>query len=285
MENKFTTPPPFNHIEYEIDHGMEQGLIPRFYLQMLSLSATHPFFEEKLEFILNSLMPEIKSFYDKYNSIVSKVSEYKTGIENGTYFKITDKGTTSIDRKLEIEINDISKDFFSKGKLIYRLFFESDFVKQDGFDLQKFAFGTGDFERKKNEYIKSPDVSFLPVIKLLEEANKSFLADLNNFRNKSQKEAFKFDKFPIIKTENGVTVTEPLLNGKPLTHTISNIYHGLLNLVEEVMALLIGIYMKNLTNGVMVTYENQNYDYTKQIYRFASAMLGSVTSENCWPIV
>jgi hypothetical protein len=283
MEKKISTPPPFSHIEYDIDHGMEEGLLPRFYLQMSSLTGGHPYFEDKLEFVLRGLMPDIKSLYNKYNLIISKVSEYKNGLKNGTYFKVNGKGTTCVDRKLEIEITEILKDFFSIGKLIHRLFFESSIVKQDGFDLGRFAFG--DIEKKKNEYFKSKDTSFLPIIDLLEKANKEFLTELKDYRDKSQKEIFKIDKFKITRTDEGVNVEEPLLNGKPLTQTISNIYNGLLNLIEEVMALFIGIYMKKLTNGFMITYENQKFNYAEQRYRFASAMMGAVTSENCWPIV
>ena len=246
----------------------------------------HPFFNEKLETLLYDIMPDIKSLYDKYHSIIAKVSEYKVGVETGKLYQIDKKGQTTLDRSLENEIQDILKDFFSKGKIVHRLFFNSELVKQDEFDLKKFAFGNAaDFSKKKEEYIRNSDGRFLSIISLLGKANEEFLNELQEFRNESQKKPFKLEKFSIVHTEKGFTIIEPPLNNQPLTQKITSIYNGLLNLIEEIMALFIGIFIKKMSNGVAIVCENRQFDYSKQKFRFGLSIGGNLTSDECWRIV
>jgi hypothetical protein len=92
------------HAEYDTLTGMDQGLWPRFYLQMAALGQLtigQLGMDEKLEQIRTVLMPELEQLHRSYVGIQQGIQEYETGVASGKYYQVKTGGHTSLNRSVE----------------------------------------------------------------------------------------------------------------------------------------------------------------------------------------
>jgi hypothetical protein len=146
----------FEKIEITSNHGTEQGIIPRFELQMIDLyriALTNSKEYELNKFInyTKLVVPEITHLYDIHLSLVQKFDIYKQGMINGEFAKIQ-RGIPYYDRSIELEIIDLIKDFFIRGRILLENFRKSQIIDDIFFCLDKLLMvNDNNFQKNKRD--------------------------------------------------------------------------------------------------------------------------------------
>lgn len=269
------------HMEYDTLTGMEQGLWPRFYLQMHTLGELtigQIGIEDRLEQVRTVLMPELEQLHQCYGAIIQGIMEYATGVANGKYYRVKAEGHTELDRSLELAIKKESKQFIIQAKLVYIAFVNCGFLDESDFLLKTYGF-TKRFTDLKGQYAKSKDSKYLPLLNVLEKANVLFLNELTELRGGIEHKSFTIDPFELIRMDQGATVREPLLRGALLSEKITFFYEHLLDFIEKMMAYFIGINMERALPGMAQLCVDDQFDYSKQRYKYTFIFGGIPTSE------
>lgn len=130
------------------NHGTSQGIIPRFYLQMVDM-AQFAFekegVEEKLHSFLNKNISDFTDFYDLFTELKSTYIDYRDGLKIGKYYSLSDKGTFNHDRSNELILKKKIKDFFIQGRLVIYNFGKSEVINDGEFILNNFLYSTPPF--------------------------------------------------------------------------------------------------------------------------------------------
>jgi len=268
------------HAEYDTLTGMDQGLWPRFYLQMAALGQLtigQMGMDEKLEQVRTVLMPELEQLHRSYAAIQQNIQEYESGVASGKYYQVKAGGHTSLDRSVELTIRNDAKQFIIQAKLVYVAFLNSEFLSDGGFSLKTYGL-TKKLTQLKEQYGKSKDPQYLPLLNVLEKANALFLNELTDLRGDIEHQSFAIDKFELIKQDGGATVQQPLLRGIILSEKVSFIYENLLHFIEKMMAYYIGLNIERLLPGVAQFCVDDQFDYSQQRYKYTFAFAGAPTS-------
>ncbi len=154
----------------------------------------------------------------------------------------------------------------------------TDFLSDVSFSLKTYGL-TKKLTPLKEQYSKSKDPRYLPILNVLEKANALFLNELTDLRGHIEHQSFAIDKFELIKQNGGATVQQPLLRGVILSEKISDIYHKLLHFIEKMMAYYIGLNIERLLPGVAQFCVDDQFDYSRQRYKYTFAFAGTPTSE------
>jgi hypothetical protein len=277
----------FSHIEYGSNHGMTQGIVPRFYLQVLDLAQLvigEKEFEKKYDVFEKTVMPELQNLYNIYHEIIELIDDYKEGMSNGKYYKLSSQGTPMIDRGNEEKIKNLVKDYIIRNKVLLVNFSQCGLMNDDGFDFNQFTVFNDKREKRKQDYLARPDYKFAPLIDLVEKANELFIKDLFGLRNSFEHQAFYLDKFNLKPLKGAAEVHEPQLAGRMLSDKLSFYYEGTLDYIERIMVYYFGILGEEKMKGFLQLYEDPVFNYATMNYKFRFSMGGtpwSFTSKRC----
>lgn len=255
------------HSESFSNHGSEKGTWERFFFQVQDIAKVgggQKEFDSRSGDYFNKAMHEITHFYDVYHRLIDLIEKFKAGVSDGKYYSVTERGSSTFDRSLELEIRNLVKDFFARGKIMLTSFAKSGLLEdvQNGFSFNDFYFcDKKKFDKRAEEYVKRTDGRHLSVIKLLDSANDNFLQDFNKVRGMVEHELFRLDPFEVNHT-NPRTLTEPQLNGGDLSYTLSNFYESILDFIEKAPVYFYGINTELRTNGMFLLHERKEYNYS-----------------------
>lgn len=254
------------------NHGTSTGIWPRFLLQMISLGKMafgDDFKDKRITVYYKTVMPELENLYDIYHKIFNLLDDYKEGIQNGKYYKINKQGQFSHERQNEVEIINLTKDFFIRGKITLVNFVKSEVIDDDKFCFSNFFFcGDDKFEKIKFEYLNSSDGRYKPLIDLIEKANKTFLKDFNIIRGEIEHKLFSIEKFKIEKSQDDTFVLEPMLGDKILSVKLEYFYENIMDFIEKIFVYFLGINAEIKYNGFLTLDINRDYNYPSLEYKY-----------------
>jgi len=262
----------FNKIEISSNHGSEQGIIPRFELQMIKLYEFA--IKNSKEYELNrfvsyteTVIPEITHFYDIHFSIVEKLNKYINGMISGDYCKIQNN-IPYFDRSIELELIDQIKDFFIRGRILIENFRKSQIIDDEIFCIKKLLMvNDNNFQRNKTEQQNlSSDNIYDILFDLIENARRKFLNDFNDIRVDFEHNQKIIDKFDF-DFENR-KVIEPYLDKMKLSISIDFFYENILELIEKLMCYYYGIKAFIRYNGNLKLFIQKDYDYKNLKYKY-----------------
>jgi hypothetical protein len=267
---------------------MDQGLWPRFFLQVYAIGRFAEGkieFEDKLEIFRKMVMPELENLHDTYHKINDNVIAYKHGVANGEYFSIKKNGHSSLDRKIEIEISRLTKNFTVQAKGLLEDFTNCGFCDDLDFKLRTYLFTEPEkFVKKKDQYSKLTYPKYLPLLNVIEKANQSFLLDLKNFRELYYHDSFSLDKFELQVCDTGEAyILEPILGGVPLSGKLTFFYENLLDFFEKMMVYYAGINAEDAIPEVLQLHVTDDYNYAEQRFKYTCSISGLPTSHSSKP--
>lgn len=102
------------HSESFSNHGSEKGTWERFFFQVQDIAKTgfvQKDFDSCSGEYFNKVMHEITHFYDLYYQLVCSIERFKSGVSSGVYYQVNERGSSTFNRSLELEIRNLVKDF------------------------------------------------------------------------------------------------------------------------------------------------------------------------------
>lgn len=257
----------FTKFETSSNHGTEQGIIPRFELQMIDLyriALVDPKEYEFNKFIMFTevVNPEITHLYDIHFSIVQKIGTYTKGMIEGEFCSLQN-GIPHFDRTIELELIDLVKDFFIRGRILLENFRKSEIIDDSLFCLGKLLLvNDNNFQRNKQEQkALIPDNRYDPLYDLIEISRTRFLNEFNDIRVGFEHNQLQLNKYDFDFTNS--IVIEPSLGNKKLSIATDFFYESILDMIEKLMCYFYGIKASEKSNGTLKLYIVKDYDYTK----------------------
>lgn len=270
----------FDKVVYISGHGTDSGIWPRFLLQMDDLAQFaigKQAFDQRQKVYFDTVIPQITKFYDIYHEFREMLKDYQDGIQSGKYYSFDDRGRASHNKIPETKIADKAKDFFINGKIMLVNFVKCGIIDEAPFVLSDFYFADEKkFEVKKQEYLKTSNGFLIPLIALLEKAQKDFLKPFNVIRGDIEHNHFTIDDFKIETTQQGVFAIEPTFDGRNLSMTLEFYYNNILDLIEKLVAYFLGIKAETKNNSPFELYVRRQYDYPKMLYKYTIAVGGNI---------
>jgi hypothetical protein len=269
------------HAEYDSLTGMNEGLWPRFYLQMsglAELSLEQIGLSEKLEHIRTLLMPELEQLHRSYTIMMQGIQEYESGVASGKYYQIHLGGHAHLDRTIEISVRNEVKQFIIQAKLVHIAFVNCGFVDEPDFTLETYAL-TKKLSQLKEQYSNSSDPRYLPLLEVLERANDLFLNDLTAIRGQFEHKSFAIPRFELVKAEQGASVRQPVVNGVILSEKVKFFYENILDFIERMMVYYIGINVERILPGMALLCVDDQFNYSQQRFKYSFSFAGTPTSE------
>lgn len=255
------------------NHGTSQGIIPRFYLQMIEMaqfSFDTANIEDRLESFLNNNISGLTELYDLFIELKSIYIDYRDGLKNGKYYSLDDRGGFKHERSNELVLKKKVKDFFIHGRLVVYNFGKSGVVNDGEFILDNFFFVNDfNFEKNKLNCLKGAvGNKYKLLLEIIEKARKDFLSEFNEIRGDFEHRNFQVKDFEVHVTQNQIEVIEPNLGSGNLLNKIEYFYEQALDLIEVLMALFYGIQANEKTNGFMTLFRRDKFDYSNLLYKY-----------------
>lgn len=251
-------------------YGTKQGIMPRFYLQMSELCNflnTPAFIQTIPGKFLKDIIPELANFYDVNNNLQTTIKEFLEGVKDGTFYKVSEGGT-SFNRKKEFEISNLTKDFFIRGKILLGKYFKGDIVVDGDFKLSPYYFCDDiKFDAKFSQYNAGKNQKYLPLLNVLKNERLSFLNDFTKTRGAIEHDDFTLDRFKLQHENKITTLIEPDFQGDTLSEKIAFYYNHMLELIEKLTVYFAGINCEEL-NSVYTLYKTAKPDYPNLIYGY-----------------
>jgi hypothetical protein len=169
------------------NHGTSQGIIPRFYLQMVDMAQfafDKKSVEEKLQNFLYNNISDLTDFYDVFTELKSIYLDYREGLKSGKYYSLDDKGSFRHNRRSELVLKKKVKDFFIQGRLMIYNFGKSGVIDDKEFILNNFLIvNDKNFEKNKRNCLNSSvGKKYEILLRIIEKARKDFLTSFNQIR-------------------------------------------------------------------------------------------------------
>jgi len=257
----------FTKVETFSNHGTQQGIIPRFELQMINLYKFAFLDSKEYEFnkfikYTEVVVPEITHLYDIHLSIVQKIDTYTKGMISGEFCNLKG-GIPHFDRTIELQVIDLVKDFFVRGRILLQNFRKSEIIDDNYFCLGKLLLvSDNNFQRNKQEQKDSmPDNTYDPLFDLIEISKTNFLNEFNKIRADFEHNQQQLNKYDFNFSNN--TVVEPEIENKKISTAIDFYYENILEMIEKLMCYFYGIKAGQRSNGNLKLYLVKDYDYTK----------------------
>lgn len=259
------------HLETSPGYGSEQGIIPRFYLQLNELCnfLNAPSFVRIIpEKFLKTIIPELANFYDLNNSLQTTIKEFLVGVRDGTLYRVREDGSSSFIRQKEFEISNLTKDFFIRGKILLVKYFRGDIVVDHDFKLSHYYFcDDTKFQTKYSQYNSAKSQKYLPLLNVLRAARISFLNEFANTRGSIEHDDFELDRFTLHHEDTKTTLIEPNFQGDILSNKIALYYNRILELIEKLTVYFAGINCEEI-NSFYKLYKTVCPDYPHLIYGY-----------------
>ncbi|RTL56142.1 MAG: hypothetical protein EKK37_16820 [Sphingobacteriales bacterium] len=242
-------------------------------------------FEKRTKLYFDKVIPDLTNLYDIYHKLIATINDYKVGVENGKYFKVDERGHSSLDRLNEVTIRNLTKDFIIRAKILQVNFFKCGFADEDNFKLTNFfTFEKNKLAERKKLYLKKSDGKYLPLINLIEKANDNFLKQLTDLRGAIEHDLFSLEKFQLNRKDNIATISEPDLEGQLLSTKLKFFYENSLEFIEKMMVYYFGVNGEVNKNGFLQLYVDDVFDYSEMRWKYTFALGGtpwSFTSKKC----
>jgi hypothetical protein len=255
------------------NHGTSQGIIPRFYLQMVDM-AQFAFdkvgIEERLNDFLNKNISDFTEFYDLFTELKAIYIDYSDGLKNGKYYSLDDKISFRHDRSNELTLKKKVKDFFIQGRLVINNFGKSGVINDGEFILNNFLIvKDSNFEKNKLSCLNNPEGNkYKFLIEIIEEARKDFLSEFIQARADFEHQNLQVEDFKVEMVNSQIKVIEPSLSNTNLLSKIEYYYESTLDFVEVLMVFFYGIQAYKRTNGFMTLFKRDEFDYSNLHYKY-----------------
>ncbi|MEI7979705.1 MAG: hypothetical protein WCI53_12730 [Bacteroidota bacterium] len=255
------------------NHGTSQGIIPRFYLQMIDM-AQFAFdkegVEERLQNYLDKNISDFTDFYDLFTELKTLYIDYRDGLKNGKYYSIDNKVSFKQDRSNELTLKKKIKDFFIQGRLVIYNFGKSGVINDGEFILNNFLIvKDGNFQKSKESCINSSAGNkYKFLIEIIEKAREDFLSEFNQTRANFEHQNLQIEDFKVQVLNSQIEVIEPILGNMNLLTKIDYFYEQILDLIEILMVFFYGIQAHEKTNGFMTLFRREEFDYSNMNYRY-----------------
>ncbi len=255
------------------NHGTSQGIIPRFYLQMVDMAQfamDNKGVGEKLQKFLDTNISDFTEFYDTFTELTEIYIDYREGLKNGKYYSIDEKGTFRHDRSKELTLKKKTKDFFIQGRLVIYNFGKSGVIDDAEFILNNFLIvSEKNFEKNRVNCLNSPvGKKYEILLQIIEDARKDFLTSFNQIRADFEHQNLQIEDFKVQINNNQVEIIEPSFGHSNLLTEVENCYKRLLDLIEILMAYFFGLQAYEKTNGFMTLFKRDKYDYSNLLYGY-----------------
>jgi len=264
----------FNRVNKISNHGIEQGITPRFIFQMQELHKKA--FEPKKENIpdfykyIQVVINDFTTFYDLHEKIKEKHSKYLNNLKNLTNVSRQENGALNIDQTLESElINDV-KDFFIKGRILLNNWASSGVIKDEFIDLKSLLIvKDNNFEKQREIYLALDEQKrYESLFNFIHKARENFLSEFNCIRAEIEHNMLTFNSYQIGILNNKIIIKEPLIKEKPMYAIINSFYDNILNFIEKIMIFYYGINAVINWDGLMNLFEQKTVDYESGKYRY-----------------
>ena len=255
------------------NHGTSQGIIPRFYLQMVDMvqfTFDKEGLSEKLQQFIDTNISDFTEFYDIYTELKEIYIDYREGLISGKYYSIDEKGSFRHDRSKELVLKKKIKEFFIQGRLVVYNFGKSGVIDDKEFILNNFLIvSEKNFEKNKLNFLNSSvGKKYEILLRIIEKARKDFLTSFNQIRADFEHQNLQVDDFKVSINNNRVEVIEPTFGHSNLLTEIEICYKRLLDLIEVLMAYFYGLKAYEKTDGFMALFKRDEYDYSNLLYKY-----------------
>lgn len=255
------------------NHGTEQGIIPRFVLQMLDLEQTAfmPLGRLKKSYkYVNVVSSDFTRFYDLNQEIKIKRSEFYKKLISKQIVETQENGVLSIDRTIETSLLHNVKDFFIKGRILINNWAKSEVITDEYFDLKNLLIvKDSNFSNNTKHYLSLDEHRrYEYLFKLIENGRTQFLSRFNNIRARIEHENFQLHYSRIELINDEIKIFEPLLDNTEMYGLIDYFYENILNLIEKVMVYYYGINAYINWNESMNLFKRKEIDFDKQLYEY-----------------
>ena len=262
----------YNRVEKISNHGLEQGIVPRFILQFIGIKYLVFMDKKECEYkfrayqnvIINDLIP----LYDLLEEIKELNTTYIQSAFKGENGSVQDYGVINFDRSLERKIIEKLKLFFINGKILINNWSKCAFFEDNDFDIKKLLFVSDiNFNKNKTSQLAN-NKKFEYLYFIVENARKKFLSEFVTIRNNIEHNDFSISNYQLTVISDVFIVEEPLLGNRKLLDSLNFYFENICEFIELIMIYYFGINSYLNYFGQMKTYERKEYDYTIQKYRF-----------------
>lgn len=254
-------------------HGTEQGIIPRFVLQMLKLEeeASFPTNAPKKSYkYITVASSDFTSFYDLHEEIINKRKEYLRKLYSKKIIEIQQSGAISIDRTIETSLLQNVKDFFIKGRIMLNNWVKSEVIKDEYLDLKNLLIvKDSNFENQYQKYLSVDEYArYDHLFNLIRVGKNQFLNKFNKIRAQIEHEDLQLKYSRIELKDDEIKVNEPFLENNPMYELIDFFYENILDLIEKVMVYYYGINAFINWNGNKNLFKRDKIDFENEIYEY-----------------
>ena len=254
------------------NHGTEQGIIPRFYLQMMDLaqSTFDSNIEERLHKYIRTNISDFTDFYDLFMEFKKIYIDYREGLANGKYFSLDEKGAFKHDRSSELILKKKAKEFFINGRLLIYNFGKSRVIDEGPFILNNLLIvNDHNFEKNKIQCLEDGQRGLYGfLLERIERARADFLTSFNQVRIDFEHHNFQIEDFEIKRANDRIEVVEPSLGYTNLLEEVEILYERILDLIEILMVFFLGVKAHQKTNGFMTLFRRDKFDYANLQFKF-----------------
>jgi hypothetical protein len=261
----------FERLETVSNHGTNQGIIPRFNIQMDAMVGL-AFGESRkklhFDFLLNNIV-DFTDFYDIHSAIHVTYKEYIAGLHSGKYFTPELEHSKIHDRGLEIELARHIKNFFILGKQLLNNFAKSGLIDDGKLKMSEIMFAKKTAYDNKRKIINELNGHFYEILfRIMDNYRERIIVPFFDLRNEYEHSNFKLGKFKVFFQENQLIIEEPELGGLNLVKAIDLLYEEILNYIELLIVYFYGLNAYRKTNGFFTLFESNTYNYAEQKFRY-----------------
>ncbi len=269
-----TNRPYYSSIEKISNHGLEQGIVPRFIFQ-LQKNYNFAFLNDndrdfKFGTYINVVIKDLIPLYDLLQEIKRTHLEYKTTQLDGKHISINGNGVLNTDRTLEREIKEKVKTFFINGKILINDWSKCAIFDNDLFCLKKLLFVPDNIFNKNKLMLleKDSDRNYEFLFDIIENARTIFLGEFIKIRNDIEHNDFILPNYYLNIIDGKILFEEPVLKGRNLIDALSFYFAYICELIEVIMVYYMGINSYINSHGMINTYERKQFDYKNEKYKF-----------------
>lgn len=266
--------PLYNRIELISNHGPEQGIVIRFFLQMQEI-AEYAFLDEKernnrVWKYMNVVITDFTAFYDLYQEINEIFENYRKGVLNGEYIKIDERGIITTNRSLELKLKTKIKDFFIQGRILINNWAKSKAIDDDFFCLNDLLIvkDSNFLKNKKNLLEKDELCRYEYLFILIENSRNGFLKEFNQIRADIEHQNFNISSFKLDLKNGQIIFEQPKLYEKDLMKLLEYYFTSLFDFIENIMVYYLGINAYLSWNGIMTLCKRTNYNYKELKFKY-----------------
>jgi hypothetical protein len=266
--------PIYNRIEKISNHGVEQGITTRFFLQMQKMSE-YSFIDidernYRMGKYMNVVISDFTAFYDLKQEICDIFENYRTGILSGDFIKKDERGIVTINRSLETKLKLRIKDFFIQGRIVINNWAKSGAIDDDFFILNDLLIvKDSNFMKNKNALLDKDKIRrYEYLFEIIELSRAQFLTGFNQIRADIEHKNFEIPNFRNDYIDEQIVFQQPKIFEKDLMELIDYYYNSIFELIETIMVYYLGINAYLNWNGIVTLYEARDYNYKDLRYKF-----------------